>query len=214
LKILYKYPRTLHLPWSEGKGDDDKILTSIDHFQGKDIIISVKLDGECSSLYPNYFHVRSLDSANHESQTWLKNFHNSFKHLIPENYRICGENLFAKHSIHYHNLTSYFQVFSIWNNDICLDWKDTECFCMKLNLQIVPVLYKGQFSEDMLKTIAKRKEHENDEMEGYVVRIAESFSYNEFSLSVAKFVRKNHVQTDEHWKDKKVIKNNLKIKEL
>jgi len=47
----------------------------------------------------------------------------------------------------------------------------------------------------------------NDEVEGYVVRIAERFNYNEFNKSVAKYVRKNHVQNDKHWMNSEIIKN-------
>jgi len=32
----------------------------------------------------------------------------------------------------------------------------------------------------------------------------------EFSQSVAKFVRRNHVQTDEHWSHQEIIKNEIK----
>jgi hypothetical protein len=45
--------------------------------------------------------------------------------------------------------------------------------------------------------------------EGYVVRLASSFKFDDFNKSVAKFVRKNHVQTNEHW-TKNWIKNGLK----
>lgn len=35
--------------------------------------------------------------------------------------------------------------------------------------------------------------------EGYVTRNLDSFHINDFDKNVAKCVRKNHVQTDEHW---------------
>jgi hypothetical protein len=47
-------------------------------------------------------------------------------------------------------------------------------------------------------------------MEGYVVRCTRSFKSNEFEKNVAKFVRKDHVQTDEHWLEKPLIKNKLR----
>jgi len=47
-------------------------------------------------------------------------------------------------------------------------------------------------------------------MEGYVVRRAASFAYEDFQTSVAKWVRPNHIQTDEHWMHKAVIPNGLK----
>ena len=46
-------------------------------------------------------------------------------------------------------------------------------------------------------------------MEGYVVRLADSFDVGDFSKSIAKYVRAGHVQTDEHWLDKPMVKNEL-----
>jgi len=36
----HKYPRTFHLPWSEGATSDDKTLDNVDHFEGKRVIIT------------------------------------------------------------------------------------------------------------------------------------------------------------------------------
>ena len=41
-----KYPRTFHLPWSPGATSDDKMLKSIEHFIGKEVVITEKMDGE------------------------------------------------------------------------------------------------------------------------------------------------------------------------
>jgi hypothetical protein len=49
--------------------------------------------------------------------------------------------------------------------------------------------------------------------EGFVVRNADSFMLSDFENSIAKFVRRNHVQTDEHWMLKEVTPNKLKSKE-
>lgn len=51
--------------------------------------------------------------------------------------------------------------------------------------------------------------HDGDEMEGYVVRLAEEFHYGAFRR-VAKYVRPNHVTSNSHWKFKQVIPNNIK----
>jgi hypothetical protein len=49
----------------------------------------------------------------------------------------------------------------------------------------------------------------NSGHEGIVVRIAYPFHYGQFSDHVAKFVRPNHVQTDEHWSHQSIIRNAL-----
>lgn len=47
--------------------------------------------------------------------------------------------------------------------------------------------------------------------EGVVVRVQDQFTDDSFSLCVMKYVRANHVQTSEHWKDQRLIKNKLKL---
>jgi hypothetical protein len=46
--------------------------------------------------------------------------------------------------------------------------------------------------------------------EGYVIRSSNSFDYNDFINNVRKYVRKGHVQTDEHWLNKPIEKNVLR----
>jgi len=203
MKNLYKYPRTYHLPWSDGKTSDDKTLPNVSHFEDLDVVVTVKMDGENTTLYRDYFHARSLDGRDHPSRSWMKNFHSTFKHQIPENYRICGENLFAKHSIKYNNLKSYFYCFSVWVDEKCLSWEDTVSFCEFFGIITVPILYCGRFDEHLFKNI-----NIGDD-EGYVVRNSNSFDYGDFGKNVAKFVRKNHVQTNQHWQYSEIEKNVL-----
>ena len=206
-----KYPRTFHLPWSEGATNDDKVLKNVDYFLNKEVMVSVKLDGENASLYNNYLHARSIDSKDHPSRHWLKQLQQQIGYKIPDNWRICGENLFAQHSIPYNNLPSYFLAFSIWNeNNICLSWDDTVDFLNELELLHVPILYHGIWDEEKIKQCFIGNT-EYGKQEGYVVRIADSFNYNDFNKYVAKFVRKSHVQTDNHWMHSEVIKNKLKL---
>lgn len=201
-----KYPRTLHLPFSEGINSDDKVLKDTSIFHGQRVIVTEKMDGENSTLYNDYFHARSLDSAHHPSRSWLKSFHSNISYLIKENERVCGENLFAKHSIEYENLESYFYGFSIWENDICLDWDATIIRFKELGITPVKILFDGIYDEKTIKSLYKP----NTQMEGFVVRLASKFRYEDFSKSVAKFVRKNHVQTDKHWMNQAVVPNKLK----
>ena len=77
-------------------------------------------------MYSDRIHARSLETDFHESRTWVRALWGNIKHEIQDGWRICGENMFAEHSIHYNNLETYFYVFSIWNetND-CLSWDET-----------------------------------------------------------------------------------------
>lgn len=203
----YKYGRTPHLPWSLGRTDDDKVLKDTNHFQGKEIVITEKMDGENTSLYfDGYTHARSIDSGNHESRNWLKQWWSERYWKLQDNtFRICGENLYAQHSIRYENLPSYFLGFSMWQNDICLSWEETITYFQLLDIEPVNVIYKGEYDENLIKQIIL----DSDLTEGYVIRLTEEFSYKDFSKSIAKYVRKNHVQSDKHWMHKTVIPNKL-----
>ncbi len=165
-----------------------------------------KMDGENSSLYRDGYHARSLDSRHHPSRNWVKAMHAGIAHLIPEGWRVCGENLYALHSIAYDALPSYFLMFSIWNdNNQCLAWDETVEWADLLGLSHVPVLYDGTYDEARLRAMKP----DTDVSEGYVVRLAESFSFSEFGDVVAKWVRTNHVQSEEHWMHKAVVPNGL-----
>jgi hypothetical protein len=60
-------------------------------------------------------------------------------HDIPLGWRVCGENVFAKHSIYYDKLPSYFLVFSIWDeNNFSLNWEEVEGLCELLGFYTVP----------------------------------------------------------------------------
>lgn len=210
-----KYPRTFHLPSSESKTADDKTFTIKEvqeNFQNKRIVVTEKMDGENTTIYSDGFtHARSLDSKHHPSRSLVKSLSNSLAPSIPENMRICGENLFAKHSIHYSNLKDLFQVFSIWENDACLSWKDTVEYSELLGLTTVPVIYQGLWisEEDLIKVFKEYSFDKNDEVEGFVVRNSGSFLFEDFSNNVAKWVRKNHVQTDKHWSSQEIVRNEI-----
>lgn len=202
-----KYPRTLHLPFSEGATSDDKFLKDFSAFNGAEVVVTLKMDGENTTLYNDHIHARSLDSDNHYSRNWVKQFHSSFAHDIDDRMRICGENMYAKHSIHYKNLKSYFYGFSIWENEMCLAWDKTLEYFELYNITPVEVLYSGIYDESILINLAKNMDKSVNE--GFVVRLSKSFSYNDFYKSVSKYVRANHVTTDSHWKSSSIIRNDL-----
>ena len=208
-----KYPRTLHLPWSKGFTSDDKVLKSVDCFVGKEVVVTEKMDGENTTLYSDHVHARSIDSKNHPSRNLIKALHASIADMIPWGWRICGENLFAKHSIHYHNLPSTFLVFGVYTqfND-CLPWDQTVRMCEMFGLSTVPVLYSGIWDEKAIKKCwtGKCSYSSDDEQEGYVVRNAGEFKSTQHQVNVGKFVRKNHIQTDEHWLSQAIVKNKVK----
>jgi len=204
----FHYPRTFHLPWSEGLGKGDRVLKDLSLFIGKKVVVTEKMDGENSTISRDYMHARSINSGNHGSRTWLKNLHGTIRLDIPDGWRICGENIYAKHSIAYKNLKSYFMVFSIWDeSNEALDWSETEEWCNLLGLKTVPVIYRGEWDEDKIKSLYKNTSESGDEMEGYVVRLDGKIRFNQFRSSCSKFVRANHIQTPHNWKNLPIVKN-------
>lgn len=166
------------------------------------------MDGENTTIYPDgYIHARSIDSGNHASRDWVKNFAYNFVYDMDKNMRIYGENLYAKHSIEYNELESYFYVFNIWDGDYCYNWSFVENTVEKLGLTLVPVLYKGIFDVVVLKAMEANL---REDQEGYVVRTIGGFKKQDWHNHVAKWVRPNHVQTDEHWMNQKIVKNRLR----
>lgn len=204
-----KYPRSYHLPWSPGATSDDKMLSSVEHFVGQEVVVTAKMDGENTSLYRDGLHARSLDGSHHPSQAWVRSLQGRIGHEIPEGYRVCGESMFAKHSIHYTNLPSYFMVFSVWNErNEALSWDETVEWAELLGLATVPVLWRGIWDEAVIRGLYQPKLGEND-LEGYVVRVAAGFPYEAFAKSLAKFVRKGHVTSSEHWAHQAIVPNKL-----
>jgi hypothetical protein len=172
-----------------------------------------KMDGENTNMYSDRIHARSIDSLDHPSRHYVKGLWGAVKYTIPEGWRICGENVYAKHSIFYEDLDSYFYVFSVWDeNNVCLSWSDTEDFCEERGLITVPVLYTGwwndiQFNDFYPKWVKQQNK------EGFVIRTEKGFHYDDFNKHVVKWVRKGHVQTDQHWMAQKVVPNKLKKNE-
>jgi hypothetical protein len=190
-----KYPRTWHLPWSPGASKDDRILKDAKQFEGKEVVVTLKMDGENTTMYNDYIHARSLNDKKHWSKTWIKNYHAGIAVDIPENMRLVVENLYAKHSIKYTNLKSYAYGISVWEGLKCLSWDESLEWFALLGMPVVPVLYRGVWDERAIRDIFV----DYDLNEGYVVRTVDGFHYRDFPKCVAKFVRKGHITSDDHW---------------
>ena len=217
METIIKYPRTHHLPWSDTIGPDgDHVLRDLSVFKNREIVVSEKLDGENTTLYQTHLHARSLDGRNHPSRGWVKAFHARIRHLIPVGWRICGESLYALHSIHYQALPTYYVVFGVHNGREWLSWDDTTNFCKSiidpLNEQALlmpPLLYRGAWNEKKVRACFSGVSAFGGAQEGYVVRPSAAFAESDFASCVAKYVRPNHVQSDGHWMLKPVVKNEL-----
>lgn len=204
--MRYKYPRTPHLPWSPGATQDDITANNVTQFIDKQVVITEKMDGENTTIYQDYVHARSIDSRFHPSRTWVKALQSQVGYRIPEGWRICGENVYAQHSIAYADLPAYFIGFSVWNeHNHCLSWEETKSFLLDLEIPTPKEIFVGIWNKELVEKISLN----TDETEGYVVRTVDGFEFNQFANCVAKWVRKGHVQTEKHWMHSEVVPNGL-----
>lgn len=204
-----KYPRTYHLPWSPGITDDDRVLDDLSAFVGQEVVVTAKMDGENTTLYRDYLHARSIEYERHESRSWIRALHARIGEDIPAGWRLCGENLYAKHAIKYEHLSDYFQLFSVWNEkNVCLSWDET---CDWANLiagvRLVPILYEGPWNEKLVRGLYTPTLG-GDPCEGYVVRVKRELHYREFRRVVGKFVRPAH-KAPQDWLRRPVERNLL-----
>lgn len=206
-----KYPRTYHVHWSKGT-EDDKTLSDDSQFQEKEVVVTIKMDGENTTWYNDYMHARSINSGPHETRKWVKGLWSQKAWQLSEGMRICGENLYAKHSVEYKNLPSYFMVFSVWFNLKCLSWDETLFYASALELQTVPEMYRGIYDREKIMDLYEKK-YKGSNCEGFVIRLADEFNYGDFRKSTAKFVDPKFRQlinnSHGHWISKKVEPNSL-----
>lgn len=205
--MKYKYPRTLHLPYSTIKpNSDDKQLQNDDHLKGQEVVVTLKMDGENTSIYPDgSTHARSINSPHHVSRSWVKAFAATLN--IPQGTRVVGENMWAEHAIHYDDLDSYFYGFSLWSGDQCSDWDSTEKFFEDYGIVPVPVIYRGEYNAATIMTLFF--DSYEDKHEGFVVRTNKKFLSQDFGGNVAKYVKAGFEPGSQHWFSKAIRKNGL-----
>jgi hypothetical protein len=135
----YKYPEIPHLTQE----------TKIDF----EVVITEKLDGELAVIYSDgYYHTHSLKPKNHPSRAAIRSIAYGLSVLLPRGWRLCGENLFARRSIYYKNLPSYFFVFDVVNDlNEYLPWDQMVSFCQDIGVHVVPVIYRGTYSFDVIQ---------------------------------------------------------------
>ena len=74
------------------------------------------------------------------------------------------------------------------------------------------MLYRGAFSDQIVNELVDGLNLKSQE--GFVVRLVESFKDDDMSTHMAKYVRKNHVQSERHWMASEIIRNKLMVKDI
>lgn len=202
----------MHLPFSPGSTSDDKFMSNetFEGFSGHELIYTEKLDGSNVCLTRNNVFSRSHGGApGHISFDRLKLFHSVIQNEIWDNLSVFGEWCFAVHSIEYSMLQHHLNIFGI-RDDLTEEWwswDDVSDYADFIRVPTVPVILRGAVKsseeiKNIVENFASFSSAYGPVREGLVIRRADKFI--DLSSSVGKWVRKNHVQTDEHWTRKAV----------
>ena len=208
---MKKYGRTYHLPMSPGATSDDKIMSSISALAVDDIVVTEKMDGENTTIHSTGCHARSPDSRYHPSRDWLKAFAAGVSPMLQSDERIVGENVFARHSIAYDALPSFFLGFAWISSGEIQSWDLTIERFEELGVTPVPLLFRGSYSPALFESIASNLD--TTKTEGFVVRVATAFLEADMPTNMGKYVRSGHVQSDQHWMHAELVRNKLLEKE-
>jgi hypothetical protein len=170
-----------------------------------DIIITEKLDGSNTSITKSGVYGRShVDFTRNPWDIKSWDIWNKINRDLDENVFLFGEGMYGIHSIEYTNLSSYFYLFGVKDGEIWLSWDGVEEYSYLLDIPTIPVLHRGTFEsekelKDKVESLVKEQSSLGGQREGIVIRNASMFHNDDFSENVLKWVRKGHVQTDEHW---------------
>eukprot|EP00438_Fugacium_kawagutii_P027840 Skav201813 [mRNA] locus=scaffold1071:247340:262359:+ [translate_table: standard] len=203
------YPKTPHLPFSPGVNPDDTRISDCKHLLAAEVVATEKLDGGNCCLKDGQVYGRThAQPASHESFSAVKELAATLGPQL-QGVQVFGENMQAVHSIEYGNLQSFFYVFAARRAGTWLGWDETTSMAEALGLPMVPLVFRGSFGspEQLQKSLETWKAEKSAvgadvEAEGFVVRRSAAIRGEAFQDEVAKFVRANHIQTDEAWKRK------------
>lgn len=212
-----KYPSTPHWPWSPTVHKDDRVHSNPEFFLNKQVVITEKLDGGNTCLWNGNVYARSTSQPATQGWFAMVKKHHAFKTLVDKHYPrwIYGEDLYGVHSIEYDPMPEdkTFYPFAVRyitdnapgpENDMFASWDVVEQEASIMGVETVPLVMVTRF--DNVNEITETFEHYiqqtsllGGECEGFVMRVFNKFEAKDFALNVCKYVRPNHVQTDEHW---------------
>lgn len=207
---MEKYPSKFHLTFSPEVHRDDKIIRKeyLSNFVNREVVITEKIDGQNQTFKGK----NGVFARSHQMETQLpwdffvKSYYYNNIELMKEKVWYVFENVFAIHSIEYTELNSFMYMFATFfeEDNQWGSWDEVVENAKSINIPTVPVLFEGKFNS--MKDIQLWMEDEinkpsllGGDREGFVIRVRERINENDYDKKIAKFVRKGHVQTDEHW---------------
>jgi hypothetical protein len=182
-------------------------MTDVSSLVGPEIVVTEKCDGSNLTYTSQAVYSRSHSGPpSHPSFNVAKATHAAIRHHISEGVSIFCEYCYAVHSIEYDALPSTSLVFGVREDVRALwwDWDMVAAQAAGLGLPTVPVLFRGTVAsarelEALTLSLADAPSAFGGPREGVVVRLAGAFPDAAFSASLGKWVRRDHVTTDDHW---------------
>lgn len=171
------------------------------------LVITEKCDGSNLTYTRTSVFSRSHSGPpGHASFDLAKATHARIAHELSLGLSLFCEYCYAVHSIEYGALPDYSLVFGARDDreGRWWDWDMVVAQAADLGLPTVPELYRGQVGsarelEALTLSLAAQPSVFGGSREGVVVRHAGEFRDVDFQRSLAKWVRHDHVTTDEHW---------------
>jgi len=204
-----KYPRTFHWPDSQTVHADDKTHDDPEFFVGKRVVITEKLDGGNTCLFRGKAYARSTTQEAGAGWFAMAKKHHAWKTTNIDRYAYFGEDLYGVHSIEYDALNEgeTFRLFAVLDmeTNTFLSWSDVVVHSIEHNFLTVPVIHPGgvffstQEITEWFEVAMKYGSELGKTIEGFVMRLEGSIAFDQFGTEACKYVRANHVQTDEHW---------------
>ena len=159
---IVKYPRTRHLEGSRlGPGDEDLSQVPFSRILGKNIVIEEKIDGANAAISFDAEGNLLLQSRGHYLiggyrekhynllKHWANLYQDVFFDVLGTRYIMYGEWMYAKHTVFYDALPSYFMEFDIYDREeqVFLDTDRRRAMTEQMGIVCsVPVLKRGRFS--------------------------------------------------------------------
>lgn len=201
-------PSMKHLPWSQEDARQQKWLRESDvesMFEDREVVVTEKLDGANTCLTSENVYARSHSGEPYRDEwDYLKKKHREeYMHKIPKWAAVFGEYLYARHSIKYERLPSYFVMFGLYDKRTGRwhSWDVVKRFAKAKGFDTSPVIYEGIFSRTNVEMMPEGESAYGDTREGYIVRSKDGFHVDKLEYNMAKCVRENHVKTEElHWR--------------
>jgi hypothetical protein len=185
-----KYPRIGHLPDSPGATPHDRVQPDLSWLDGE-LVVTEKLDGGPVTFTRDAVYGRTPRSPTRPWDRPATALWAMISYRIPDHWRVCGESMYARRRIPYTDLPGVFLVFGIWDEtDTLLGWDDTVDWANRLELPVVPVLYRG----GRLSSARAAWSHlcTPETSEGFVIRYAGRIAADDVPLQMVQWVRPGH----------------------